>query len=385
MLNMRNAIETIVTPSLAVYRHFGLQALAPSCAVPVFICLLAEYAIAPDMQICFVLPSIFVIFYLLFGFAYFRYRNTKNAKFLIDQANAGKWSEDDLRLDARWRTRGVVPLVRDYLAKVQELTERTVGTTESLLENSRKTSGDTKDLSQRAEEIATMLEETSAGLEEFTASIERNAQNCRQADALAEEAGHAADDGADQVATINRMTQETGKKSEQILSIIELIEGFAAQTNMLALNACIEAARAGSHGRGFTQVADEVRDLSERSAEASKLIRERILSASRQVRAGVQTANESTKTLESVLHQVGKTQELMGEVATASTEQSAGVGQIKMAVEQMATLTQQNASAVDQVARIATTLEKEAIALDQSVASLKSYRLSRIHIDDASS
>jgi methyl-accepting chemotaxis protein len=255
---------------------------------------------------------------------------------------------------------------------VQELTQRTVSTTESLLDNSKKTSGNTNDLSQRAEEIATMLEETSAGLEEFTASIDRNARNCRQADTLAEASRSAADDGADQVASINKMTQETGKKSEQILGIIDLIEGFASQTNMLALNACIEAARAGTHGRGFTQVADEVRALSERSTEVSKLIRERITSASRQVRAGVQTASESTITLESVLHQVSKTQELISEVATASTEQSVGVGQIKMAVEQMASLTQQNASAVDQVARIASTLEKEAIALDQSVASLKS-------------
>jgi methyl-accepting chemotaxis protein len=372
MLNMRSVIETIATPSLSIFRRFGLQALTPACAAPIFICLLAEYAIASDRQIWFVLPSIVAIFYLLFGFAYFRYRNTTNAKFLVDQANAGNWSTNDQSFGALWRNRGVVPLVRDYLIRVQELTERTAHTTESLLINSKQTSGDTKDLSQQAEEIATMLEETSAGLEEFTASIERNAQNCRQADTLAEEATSAADEGADQVATINKMTQETGKKSERILDIIELIEGFASQTNMLALNACIEAARAGSHGRGFTQVADEVRGLSERSAEVSKLIRERILSANRQVRAGVQTASESTKTLESVLHQVGRTQELMREVATASTEQSAGVGQIKIAIEQMATLTQQNASAVDQVARIATTLEKEAVALDQSVASLKS-------------
>jgi methyl-accepting chemotaxis protein len=369
---MRNAIETFATPSLALYRRFGLQALAPACAVPILICVLVEYVIKPDIQILFVVPSIFSIFYLLFGFAYFRYRNTKNAKLLIDQANAGNWSMNGHSIGSLWRNQGVVTLVRDYLAKVQELTTGTVSTTESLLDCSKKTSHDTKDLSQRAEEIATMLEETSAGLEEFTASIERNAQNCRQADSIAEAAGEAADEGADQVATINRMASETGKKSEQILGIIELIEGFASQTNMLALNACIEAARAGPNGRGFTQVADEVRGLSERSAEVSKLIRERILSASQQVRSGVQTANESSKTLESVLYQVGQTQLLMREVATASTEQSAGVGQIKMAVEQMATLTQQNASEVDQVARIATTLEKEAIALDQSVASLKS-------------
>jgi methyl-accepting chemotaxis protein len=371
-LHMRDAIETIATPSLNVFRHFGLQALAPACALPIFICLLAEYAIAPDIQIWFVLPSIVLMFYLLFGFAYFRYRNTKNARFLIDQANAGNWSMNDQSIGSLWRNRGVVPLIRDYLVSVQELTQRTVSTTESLLDNSKKTSGNTNDLSQRAEEIATMLEETSAGLEEFTASIDRNARNCRQADTLAEASRSAADDGADQVASINKMTQETGKKSEQILGIIDLIEGFASQTNMLALNACIEAARAGTHGRGFTQVADEVRALSERSTEVSKLIRERITSASRQVRAGVQTASESTITLESVLHQVSKTQELISEVATASTEQSVGVGQIKMAVEQMASLTQQNASAVDQVARIASTLEKEAIALDQSVASLKS-------------
>jgi methyl-accepting chemotaxis protein len=373
---MRNLIETFSTPSLAVFRRFGLSALAPACAVPIAVCLVAEYTLPINMHFWVILPCIFTIFHLLIGFAYFRYRNTSNATFLINQANSGKWSIDDQHLDTLWRDRGVVPLVRDYLSKVRELTERTASTTEALLDNSRKTTSDTKDLSERAEEIATMLEETSAGLEEFTVSIERNAYNCHQANELSKDAGVAADDGADQVAAINKMTLETGKKSEHILGIIELIEGFAAQTNMLALNACIEAARAGGHGRGFTQVADEVKGLSERSAEVSKVIRERILSASRQVRAGVQTANESTSTLESVLKQVTKTQALMREVATASTEQSAGVGQIKFAVEQMSSLTQQNASAVDQVARIAITLEKEAIALDQSVASLKSHQVS---------
>jgi methyl-accepting chemotaxis protein len=153
---------------------------------------------------------------------------------------------------------------------------------------------------------------------------------------IARTATEAAYDGADQVSAINNAVSETGKKSQQVLVIIELIEGFAAQTSMLSLNASIEAARAGQHGRGFTQVADEVRELSARSSEAAKLIRDRILSANRQVKEGMDTANESSKILEDVLTQVAQAQELIDDVSSASTEQSAGVGQIKLAVEQMA-------------------------------------------------
>jgi hypothetical protein len=245
-----------------------------------------------------------------------------------------------------------------------------------LLDGSKQASKDANLLSERAEEIAAMLEQTAAGLEEFTASIERNAQNAKEVSDIAKCATEAAYDGADQVSAINNAVSETGKKSKRVLQIIELIEGFATQTSMLSLNASIEAARAGQHGRGFTQVADEVRELSARSSEAAKLIRERILSASRQVQHGMNTANESSRIIEDVLTQVSQAQELIDDVSGASTEQSAGVGQIKLAVEQMASLTQQNASAVDQVAKLASSLEKEAFSLDQHLVVLKASRLS---------
>jgi hypothetical protein len=223
----------------------------------------------------------------------------------------------------------------------------------------------------QAEEIAAMLEETGAGLEQFTSSIERNAQNCRDVKELAKQSTEAAYVGADQVIAISNAVNETGAKAQKVISLIHQIETFAAQTNMLAFNATIEAARAGNNGRGFVQVADEVRALSNRSGDVAKVIRDRIKSAAKQIGGGMQASNTSAKILEDVLIQVAQAQDLIDDIASATTEQSAGVVQIKDAVEQMATLTQSNAGAVDQVAKLATGLEMEAFALDQSLVGLQ--------------
>jgi Methyl-accepting chemotaxis protein (MCP) signalling domain/Cache domain len=188
------------------------------------------------------------------------------------------------------------------------------------------------------------------------------------------QATEAAYDGADQVSAINAAVHQTGVQSRQVLEIISHIEGFANQTNILALNAAIEAARVGSHGKGFTQVADEVRELAHKSAEASRQIKERVLAASGQIQQGVNIANESALILEDVLTQVAQTNELVDDIANASTEQSAGVSQIKLAIEQMAVLTQHNASAVEQTAKLAKNLENEAHGLDRSLSGLKASR-----------
>jgi methyl-accepting chemotaxis protein len=372
---MRKLVERIGSPALALFAQFDLWILSFVSLVTIAVCLFAKLFVPESTQLFLIVPSLLVLLYFVVGFTYVRMQNVQAGNSILDRAIAGDWSIAKDTTNNQFTRNGVVGLIYAYLDTVKRTTDETSRTAEDLLEGSRLASNNADRLSERAEEIAAMLEETAAGLEEFTASIERNAQNCREVSNIARTATEAAYDGADQVSAINNAVSETGKKSQQVLEIIELIEGFAAQTSMLSLNASIEAARAGQHGRGFTQVADEVRELSARSSEAAKLIRDRILSASRQVKEGMDTANESSKILEDVLTQVAQAQELIEDVSSASTEQSAGVGQIKLAVEQMATLTQQNASAVDQVAKLASTLEKEAFNLDQNLVALKASRL----------
>jgi methyl-accepting chemotaxis protein len=373
---MRNILDSFGTPALALYEKYDLKVLAYVTAFTLTLCLLAKLLLPFSWQWLVVLPSLCLLLYFVVGFNYLRARNVEAGSAIIDRAMAGDWHLTNEHEHNQFAQNGVVGLITTYFDSVKRMSDETARTAEDLLDGSKLASNNANRLSERAEEIAAMLEETAAGLEEFTASIERNSQNAKEVSDIAKCATEAAYDGADQVSAINNAVSETGKKSQRVLQIIELIEGFAAQTSMLSLNASIEAARAGQHGRGFTQVADEVRELSARSSEAAKLIRERILSASRQVQQGMNTANESSKILEDVLTQVSQAQDLIDDVANASTEQSAGVGQIKLAVEQMATLTQQNASAVDQVAKLASSLQTEAFNLDQNLVGLKASRLS---------
>jgi methyl-accepting chemotaxis protein len=371
---MRNVIETVGGFGLSVFRKFDVIALIPVCMVPVTLCVLTEYFLPTNLHPWIAIPCLLFIFYMGIGYLYFQARNTNTAMRLAKSANAGDWSSEGLSVESEWGQQGIIPLLQNYLVKVQGLTKETTRTAEELLSSSKKASADTLRLSEGAEEIAAMLEETAAGLEEFTASIERSAQNCREVNDLAKAANEAAYQGVDQVSFINNLVDGTGRKSEKVLELIELIESFAIQTNMLALNASIEAARTGEHGPGFTQVADEVKDLAARSNDAAKLIRTRVLNANRQVAEGVKTAEQSSRTIEEVLTQVTEAQRLIEDVANAAIEQSSGVGQIKQAIEQIATLTMDSAASVDQAARIASTLEKEAVTLDENVKALKNRR-----------
>jgi methyl-accepting chemotaxis protein len=373
---MRNLIKSIGAPALTLYAKLDFKVLQAVMGIAMALCLAAKLFLPPWLQFLIIVPSLALLLYFAIGINYMRNQNVQASTAIIDRAMAGDWQLSKEYRNDQFAKNGVIGFITEYFDSVKRMTDETARTAEDLLDGSKQASNDANRLSERAEEIAAMLEQTAAGLEEFTASIERNAQNCKEVSDIARCATEASYDGADQVSAINNAVSDTGKKSQRVLQIIELIEGFAAQTSMLSLNASIEAARAGQHGRGFTLVADEVRELSMRSSDAAQLIRERILIANRQVKEGMETANESARILEDVLTQVAQAQELIDDVANASNEQSAGVMQIKLAVEQMATLTQQNASAVDQVAKLAGSLENDAFTLDQHLTSLKAARLS---------
>jgi methyl-accepting chemotaxis protein len=371
---MRKALEFFGSPSITFFKRFDFYALGP-CSVALALATSAIGVLPHSwLRTSALLLMLLGAFYLITGYLYFRQRHMKIGQAHLDQALQGEWNFTSSPEDDQWASFGINPMVTAYGNRVRSLTAQTGATAEALLNSSRLTTSEADKLAERAEEIAAMLEETSASLEQFTGSIERNAQHCAQVRELAKKATEASYDGADQVSAINNAVNKTGVKSRQVLDIIAQIEGFANQTNMLALNAAIEAARVGQNGRGFTQVADEVRELAHKTTAASLLIKTRILAANEQIHQGVVIANESSSILEDVLTQVSQTNELVDDIANASSEQSAGVGQIRMAIEQMATLTQHNAAAVDQTAKLAKNLEQEAYALDSSLTVLKSSR-----------
>jgi methyl-accepting chemotaxis protein len=209
-------------------------------------------------------------------------------------------------------------------------------------------------LSQASSEQASSVEQTSASIEQITASIAQNTQNAQVTDGMASKAAREAAHGGESVnATVTAM--------KQIAKKIGIIDDIAYQTNLLALNAAIEAARAGEHGKGFAVVAAEVRKLAERSQVAAQEIGE-VASSS------VDLAEQAGKLLGEMVPSIKKTSDLVQEIAAASNEQSAGVGQINSAVMQLSQATQQNASSSEELAATAQEMSGQAEQLQHSMA-----------------
>ncbi|MDR0217448.1 MAG: methyl-accepting chemotaxis protein [Enterobacteriaceae bacterium] len=229
------------------------------------------------------------------------------------------------------------------------------------------TQGNT-DLSSRTEEQAASLEETAASMEQLTVTVKQNAENARQASALAVSASQTATKGGEQTSSVVATMEEIANSSKKISAIISVIDGIAFQTNILALNAAVEAARAGEQGRGFSVVAGEVRDLAQRSAEAAKEIKTLIDESVHRVNQGSELVNNAGKTMDELVKSVNQVTDLMTEISAASDEQSRGIHQVAQAVSQMDQVTQQNAALVEQSAAAAAALEDKADTLVKTVA-----------------
>ncbi|MCA8235235.1 methyl-accepting chemotaxis protein [Burkholderia cenocepacia] len=236
---------------------------------------------------------------------------------------------------------------------------------------SRQIASGNADLSARTEEQAASLEETASSMTQLTETVRQNADNAQQANTLATRATGMADAGNDavqgMVATIGRISSS----SSQVSDITGVIEGIAFQTNILALNAAVEAARAGEQGRGFAVVASEVRSLAQRSAAAAKEIKELIGASVSMIRDSAQQATGVGATMGDVKLAIKQVSDIVAEIAAASREQSQGIGQVNLAIEQMDTVTQQNAALVEQAAAAAHSLEEQAGRLQAAMATFK--------------
>jgi methyl-accepting chemotaxis protein len=159
--------------------------------------------------------------------------------------------------------------------------------------------------------------------------------------------------------------------SKRIADIIGVIDGIAFQTNILALNAAVEAARAGEQGRGFAVVASEVRSLAGRSATAAKEIKNLIGASVDNVSEGCKLVEQAGSTMDEIVVSVRRVADIMGEITTASEDQSAGIDQINQAMTQMDQVTQQNAALVEEAAAAAQSLEHQAQGMVQVVSVFK--------------
>jgi methyl-accepting chemotaxis protein len=228
------------------------------------------------------------------------------------------------------------------------------------------------DLSQRTEEQATTLEETASSMEQLTGTVAQNADHARKASQLALDASAVARRGGEAVDQVVHTMDEISDASRRIADIIGVIDGIAFQTNILALNAAVEAARAGEQGRGFAVVAAEVRSLAQRSASAAREIKALIVASAEKVNAGGALVDTAGHTMVEVVLSVEKVSALIAEIAQASQEQSAGIGQVNTAISQMDRVVERNAALVEEATQATEEMNAQAAAL---LAMARRFRL----------
>jgi methyl-accepting chemotaxis protein len=253
---------------------------------------------------------------------------------------------------------------------LNEALERLRSTLQEVAESAANASSHSQQLASASEAIASgaqeqaaSLEETSASLEEITASVRQSADNAQQASQLAAGSTDSALQGQEVVSKAITAMSEINVASAKISEIISTIDEIAFQTNLLAVNAAVEAARAGDEGRGFAVVASEVRSLAQRSALAAKEIKVLIQDTLRKVDAGTALVNRSGDTLQGIVGSVKHVTDIVGEIAASSAEQSTGVEQVNNAMTQMDRVTQSNSAQTEELSATAQTLSEEAAHL----------------------
>ena len=243
---------------------------------------------------------------------------------------------------------------------------------DSIATGSNQIATGNSDLSQRTEEQASNLQQTAASMDQLSSTVKATAETAQQAAELAAQSSEVAARGGTVVSQVVSTMEDIAASSKRIANIIGVIDGIAFQTNILALNAAVEAARAGELGRGFAVVASEVRSLAQRSADAAREIKTLIGASVDRVEAGSRLVVDAGSTMQEILAQVRKVADLLGEISSATTEQTTGIGQVSDAVAQLDQVTQQNAALVEESAAAAESLRQQA---DNLVEVVQVFRL----------
>jgi len=239
---------------------------------------------------------------------------------------------------------------------------------ESVARSASEIAAGNMDLSSRTEQQSAAVVETAASMEQLTSTVALNAENANHARLLAQEAStHASEGSAISQKVIDTM-KNVRNSSHRISEITTVINSIAFQTNILALNAAVEAARAGDQGKGFAVVAAEVRTLAQRSAQSAKEIENLINESVVQVDSGFTLVSGAGEAMSRIETSVAQVRDIMSEIAAATDEQSRGISQIAQAMTEMDTTTQQNAALVEESSAAASSLEDQAVQLEQVVA-----------------
>ena len=226
-------------------------------------------------------------------------------------------------------------------------------------------------LAQGSTQQAASIQELSSSIEDIAHRTKENAAIAEKTSKLSETIKENAEKGSRQMNEMITAVNEINEASKNISKIIRTIDDIAFQTNILALNAAVEAARAGQHGKGFAVVAEEVRNLASKSAEAAKDTGHMIQNSMEKAELGARIAGETAASLMDIVSGINESGHLIAEIARSSEEQSSGIAQINIGVDQVAQVVQQNSATAEQSAAAAQEMSSQSALLHQLIAQFK--------------
>ncbi|WP_206956666.1 methyl-accepting chemotaxis protein [Trinickia acidisoli] len=268
-------------------------------------------------------------------------------------------------------TDSLMAAMKDMADSLARIVGQVRHSSDAIASGSSQIASGSADLSHRTEEQASALQETAASMEQLSSTVKQNADNAREASELATGACSVAVKGGEVVGQAVETMKGIKESARKIADIIGIIDEIAAQTNILALNAAVEAARAGEQGRGFAVVASAVRTLAQRSAQAANEIKALISDSVERVNDGTALVDGAGVTMTEIVGAIQRLAVIVGEISSASAEQSIGVEQVGQAVGQMDQTTQRNAALVEESAAAAESLKRQAAQLVDSVAKFR--------------
>jgi len=255
---------------------------------------------------------------------------------------------------------GTINKLTDVMSEIEKSADLVFSGAQEIAQGNKK-------LSNRTELQSASLQQTASSMKEMTTLVKNNAENAINADQLASNAQGKAEEGGKVVGQAIMAMNEITESSNKIAAIISVIDEIAFQTNLLALNAAVEAARAGEQGRGFAVVASEVRNLAGRSATAAKEIKDLIEDSVVKVGEGSKLVDASGHTLEEIMASVKEVNDIITDIASSSTQQSEGIGQVNHAINQMDEMTQQNTTMVQEATTASKSMDDQARNLNKLV------------------
>lgn len=269
-----------------------------------------------------------------------------------------------VNINSHWVILGVLLtiVVSQYIAwlvtnniegSVKTVLEDLSDTSTNLTSLSRELTSTGHKLAEGSSQQAASIQETSSTLEESSSMVHQTTQNTKEAEILARKTKEYANKGNSEMQVMLEAMEELKRSSAEISKIIRVIDEIAFQTNILSLNAAVEAARAGDAGKGFAVVAEEVRNLAQRSAQAAKDTAHIIESNIDLSEKCLKITEQVSGSLVEINDESGKVNELLGEISTASQEQEIGIGQINKAISQMEHVLQANAATAQESAKSA--------------------------------